>query len=141
MPQGKGTVALSNNTLPKGTQLTLTIATNGGGAVDGFSFSIAVPGQPSISTQVITLQSMGSQVATDNLAPIISYQAILVAKLGGDTQNFSSGQAIFQFYENNNLVATPAVDESGENSNTGYGSLPASYPNGEFYQPFGIGLS
>jgi hypothetical protein len=38
-------------------------------------------------------------------------------------------------------VATPGSDESGENSNIQYGSLPASYPNGELNQVFGIGLS
>ena len=141
MPQGQGTLPLSNNRLPKGSQLTMTLATNARGAVDGFAFSIALPGGASLSTPVITLQSIGSQVVPNNLAPIIKYQTILVAKLGGLTQNFSAGKGLFLFAETNSLVATAAVDESGENSNVPYGSLPASYPNGEFYQTFGIGLS
>jgi hypothetical protein len=56
-----------------------------------------------------------------------------------DTVNFSGGQGIFLCYETNNLTASVSEDESGEGSNISYSSLPASYPNGEFYQLFGVG--
>jgi len=44
MPSGQGTLPLPNNRLPKGAQLTMTLATNASGAVDGFAFSMALPG-------------------------------------------------------------------------------------------------
>ena len=143
MPQGQGTLPLKNNRLPKGSQLTMSIATNSSGEVDGFSFSMSVPGAGSINSPVIKLQTISSQVTSANLAPIANFQAILVANNpSGDPPNdsvtFSSAQGIFLYYENNNLVATAASTESGESSNTVYGSLPASYPNGEFYQTFGL---
>ena len=58
-----------------------------------------------------------------------------------DTVNFSAGQGIFLCYETNNLTASNAQDESAEESNISYSPLPASYPNGEFYQFFGVGQS
>jgi hypothetical protein len=143
---GKGSLPLSKNTLPKGSQLTMSLATNGSGDVEGFSFSMSVPGAGSINSPVITLQSIASQVGPENLAPISNFQAILVANNPSgdgtaDSVKFSSAQGIFLYDENNNLVATPASDESGESSNIQYGALPASYPNGEFYQVFGLKLS
>jgi hypothetical protein len=123
----------------------MSLATNGSGAVDGFSFSMFVPGAGSINSPVYTLQNISSKVQQDNLAPISNFQATLIANNpAGDPPNdsvtFSSGQGIFLYYENDNLIATAASDESGESSNIQYGALPASYPNGEFYQVFGLGL-
>jgi hypothetical protein len=146
LPQGQGSLPLKNNRLPAGSQLTMSLVTNGSGAVDGFSFSMSVPGAGSINSPVITLQSTVSQVTAKNLAPISNFQAILVANNPSgdgpqDAVTFSSAQGIFLYYENNNLTATAASDESGESSNIEYGALPASYPNGEFYQVFGLNLS
>jgi len=57
----------------------------------------------------------------------------------------SAGKGILLCYANNNLSAkgaipSPAFDiNTVEKSDVGYASLPVSYPNGEFYQPFGVG--
>ena len=71
--------------------------------------------------------------------PILNFQVILVAENKtddgtSDSVNFSAAQGIFLCYETNNLTASAAQPESGEQSNIELSRLPASYPNGEFYQ-------
>ncbi len=58
-----------------------------------------------------------------------------------DSAEISAGQGLFLCQAGESLTASASADESGEGSNVGYSALPASYPNGEFYQQFGIGLS
>ena len=136
-----GVVSLPNNRLPSGWQLTTTLATDGHGNVTGFAFSIAQPDGAVLNSGTLTLQSLNPSVVPGNLASILNCQAILVGENGGNTTDFSAGQGIFLYFATNSLTASVSQDESGEGSNVSYSSLPASYPNGEFYQPFGIGLS
>jgi hypothetical protein len=140
LPSGQGTVPVPNNLLTTGYQLTLTLLNNAAGAVEAFFFSMVQPNGTALNSPAITLESLNSSVTSQNLAPIVSYQAILVGKQGGATTNFSAGKGLFQFYENDNLVAGMNQIESLESSNIVYGLLPGSYPNGEFYQTFGIGI-
>jgi hypothetical protein len=144
MPDNTGVVPLPNNRLPKGWQLTTTLTTDSSNRVNGFAFSVAQPDGTFLNAGPLTLQHLpnyNASVASANLAPILNFQPILVGENAAATTDFSAGQGIFLCYENNNLTASASQDESGENSNVSYLSLPASYPNGEFYQAFGIGLS
>jgi hypothetical protein len=140
LPNNTGVVPLPNNRLPRGWQLTTTLATDHGGNVTGFAFSVAQPNGTVLNSPALTLQGIRPTVVPGNLASILNYQAILVGENGGATTDFSAGQGIFLCYANHNLVATASQDESGEGSNVSYSPLPASYPNGEFYQQFGIGI-
>jgi hypothetical protein len=139
-----GVVALPNNTLPAGWQLTTTLATDRNNHVTGFS-CVATNASGTIVVNVSqTLLSLNSKVATGNLASILNYQALLVAENRPDdgptdTVKFISGQAIFLLTANNDVVANAPQSESVEQSNTSYSALPNSYANGEFYQEIGIG--
>lgn len=138
-----GVVTLSNNRLPAGSQLTTTLISDSSGKVTSFAFSIAQPGVQVLNSPTLTLQSTNSSVVPGNLAPILNYQVIMVAENQvengpTDSVDFSAGKGIFLCYATNNLVATTSQDESGESSNVSYSALQGSYPNGEFYQLFGI---
>jgi len=135
-----GVVALPNNRLPRGWQLTTTLATDHGGNVTGFAFSVAQPNGAVLNSPALPLQGIRPIVVAGNLASILNYQVILVGENGGATTDFSAGQGIFLCYASNSLLATASRDESGEGSNVNYSPLPASYPNGEFYQQFGIAI-
>jgi hypothetical protein len=139
MPANTGVVSLANNVLPKGWQLTTTLVTDQSSDVTGFAFSIAQPDGTVLNPAALTLQSLNSSVVSGNLASILNCQAILVGENGGNTTDFSAGKGIFLCYATKNLTASVSEDESGEGSNVSYSSLPASYPNGEFYQFFGVG--
>lgn len=140
MPNNTGVVPLSNNVLPAGWQLTTRLATDSAGAVTGFSFSVAQPNGFVLNSPAMTLQGIRSFIVPGNLAPINNFQVIMVGENGGHTTDFSAGQGLFQCFAGNSLTATASADESGEGSNVSYSPLPASYPNGEFYQQFGIGI-
>jgi hypothetical protein len=140
LPNNTGVVPLPNNRLPRGWQLTTTLATGPGGNVTGFAFSVAQPNGTVLNSPALTLQGIRPVVVPSNLASILNYQAILVGENGGATTDFSAGQGIFLCYANNSLSGTASQDESGEGSNVSYSPLAASYPNGEFYQEFGIGI-
>jgi len=140
LPNNTGVVALSNNRLPRGWQLTTTLATDHGGKVTGFAFSVAQPNGAVLNSPALTLQGIRPVVVAGNLASILNCQVILVGENGGATTDFSAGQGIFLCYASSNLSATASKLESLEGSNVSYSPLPASYPNGEFYQQFGIGL-
>jgi hypothetical protein len=133
-----GVVSLQNNRLPKGWQLTTTLVADSNGTVTGFGFSVAQPDGTILNPPAKTLLSLNTTVVPSNLAPIINYQAILVGENGRATTNFLAGKGIFQCYADNYLSIAVSEDESGEESNVTYSSLPSSYPNGEFYQLFGI---
>jgi hypothetical protein len=146
MPNNAGTVPLPNNRLPKGWRLTTTLVTDSNSNVTGFSFSVSQPDGTVLNSPELTLLSLNPSAVSANLAPILNYQIIMVAENipddgPTDSINFSAGQGLFLCYETNNLTASVSKDESAEESNVKYSSLPASYPNGEFYQLFGIGLS
>ena len=140
MPNNTGVVAVSNNVLPAGWQLTTRITTDSAGTVTGFSFSVAQPNGAVLNSPAMTLEGIRSFVTSANLAPINNFQVIMVGENGGRTTDFSSGQGIFLCFAGESITATAFSDESGEGSNVVYSPLPASYPNGEFYQQFGIGL-
>jgi hypothetical protein len=84
-----------------------------------------------------------SSASGQNPLPSFVLGGILVAENKNDngpadTINFSAGRGIFLCYADNNLTASVSKDESAERSNVKYSSLPASYPNGEFFQFFGV---
>ncbi len=142
---GKGVVPLSNNRLPAGWQLTTTLATDASNnnKVTGVTFSVTQPNGTVTDSGLQTLASMDSSIGLGNMAPIANFQVVLVAEnIPGngptDTVSFSAGNGIFLCYANNNLEATAAEDETGEQSNMKYSQLPATYPNGEFFQFFGV---
>jgi hypothetical protein len=142
LPANKGVVPLANNRLPSGSQLTTTLANDGDGKVTGVTFSVALPDGTAVNSGLVTLLSLPPAVP-GNLLSILNLQVILVAENihdngTSDTINFSGGKGIFHCYETNNLTATVSQRESEEGSNVKYSSLPASYPNGEFYQFFGV---
>jgi hypothetical protein len=139
MPNNTGVISLSNNRLPSGWQLTTSIATdkNNHNVVTGFTCGVTEANGTVHNWPAQTLEGLNSNVKAANLAPILNFQAIFVGSYGGDT-DFSAGHGIFLCYETNNLSASVAQDESGEQSNTSYSPLPAAYPNGEFYQFFGV---
>jgi tectonin-like protein len=141
MPNNTGVVSLANNTLPKGWQLTTTLVTDANSNVTGFTFSIAQPGGTVLNSPTVMLTSLNtSSDVSGNLAPILNFQAILVGENGGHTTDFEAGgSGIFLCYATKSLTATASEDESGEGSNVGYSSLPASYPGGEFYQFVSVG--
>jgi hypothetical protein len=141
-----GVVSLPSNTLPAGWQLTTTLATDQNNHVTGFSCVATNAAGVAVVNVAERLLGINSSATSANLAPILNYQALLVAENIPDdgitdTVKFNSGQAIFLLTANNDLAANPPQGETGEQSNTSYSALPNSYPNGEFYQPFGIGLS
>jgi hypothetical protein len=147
MPNNTGVTSLPNNVLPKDWQLTTALTTDHGGNVTGFSFNvIRADGSVALNSGPMALQTLPGlkvSVAPDNLAPIINFQVILVAENPasnnpGDTVTFSSGKGIFLSRADNALAAaTPSLPVSEEVSNVRYSALPASYPNGEFFQFFG----
>jgi hypothetical protein len=136
-----GVLSLQNNRLPKDLQLTTTLATDASGNVTGFTFSVANAGGTVLKSPALTLQSLPSHKTTvvpGNLAPIANYQVIMVGENGGATTDFSAGKGIIVCDAANNLSATASQDESGEGSDVKYSALPASYPDGRFFQLFGI---
>jgi hypothetical protein len=138
MPNNAGVVPLTNNRVPKGWQLTVSLVTDHSGNVTGFAFSIAQADGTVLNSPTLTLTDLNTTVVSGNLASILNCQALLVGENGGRTTDFSAGQGIFLSAETNNLTASVSQDETGEGSNLSYSSLPASYPNGEFYQFFGV---
>jgi hypothetical protein len=143
MPNNTGVVTLPNNTnsLPSGWQLTTTLATDpNSGNVTGFTFSVAQPNGTVLNSGPQKLLGLTSKVVAGNLAPILNMQVILVAENphdNGPADSFSAGKGILLCYADNDLSAVVHQAESGENSNVKYSPLPASYPNGEFFQFFG----
>lgn len=134
-------LSLQNNVLPKDLKLTTTLATDANGNVTGFSFRVANAGGPVLKSPALSLLSLPSHkttVVAANLAPIANYQVIMVGENGGTTTDFSAGKGIIACDAANNLSATASQDESGEGSNVKYAALPASYPDGKFFQFFGI---
>jgi hypothetical protein len=140
LPKNAGVVSLTNNQLPKGWQLTTTHANDHAGNVTGFAFSVAQADGTVLSSQSLTLEGIRPIVTAANLATILNYQVIMVGENALATTNFTAGMGIFVCYAADSLVATPSADESGEGSNVNYSPLPASYPNGEFFQQFGIAI-
>jgi hypothetical protein len=138
-------VSLPNNILPKGWQLTTTLATDKNNNVTGFAFSIVQADGSTLNSGLLTLQSLNGSVVP-GVAPILNLQVILVAENPAqngptDAVTFSAGEGIFLCYAANSLIATAGHAESGETSNMNYSALPASYPNGEFFQLFGLSLT
>ena len=131
-------VSLPSNRLRRGSQLTTTFTTDHSGNVTGFAFGIALPGEAVLDSPTLTLLSLNSSVKASNLAPVLNFQVILVGENGGATTDFSAGEGVFLCSETNNLVASSSQIEAAEGSDVNYAALPASYPNGEFYQFFGI---
>jgi hypothetical protein len=141
LPNDTGVLSLQNNVLPKDLKLTTTLATDANGNVTGFSFRVANAGGPVLKSPALSLLSLPSHkttVVAANLAPIANYQVIMVGENGGTTTDFSAGKGIIACDAANNLSATASQDESGEGSNVKYAALPASYPDGKFFQFFGI---
>ena len=139
MPNNTGVVPTPNNVLPSGWQLTTRLATDSNGHVTGFSFSVAQPNGTVLNSPAMSLQNLNnSGVVSGNLAPILNYQVILVGENGAKTTDFSAGEGIFLCQAGGALSASVSQDESGEGSNINYSTLPASYPNGEFFQFFGV---
>jgi hypothetical protein len=138
LPNNTGVVPLTNNRLPSGWQLTTTLVTDkSSGNVTGFACSITEADGTVHNWPVQTLESLNTNVVSGNLAPILNFQAILVGAYGSTT-DFSAGHGIFLCYETDSLTASVAQDESGEGGDVQYSPLPASYPNGEFFQFFGV---
>ena len=138
MPGNTGVVSLPNNRLPAGWQLTTTLVTDDTSTLTGFAFSIAQPDGTVLNSPILTLLSLNASVSSGNLAPALNCQAILVGENGGTTTDFSAGEGFFLLHETSDLTAGESQDESGEGSNVSYAPLPASYPNGEFYQFFSV---
>jgi hypothetical protein len=145
-----GWVALPNNQLPSGWQLTTTLVTDATtqAKVISFAFTVVKPdGTLALKSPPLALQNLNnSQVTQGNLSPNISFQVVMVGENKGETCNFSGGKGLLLCNANNNLSAntsppsnSPQNINTVEKSNVQYASLPASYPNGEFYQPFGAG--
>jgi hypothetical protein len=141
------TVALTNNVLPAGWQLTTTLITDPSTQiVTSFSFSVSGGGRTLLAPAPFTLTGLKGTPASYE-TPINSFSTVMVGENGGIDTNFSAGQGIFLSYATNSLAATgtePGDDSSSvpgtaENSNISYSGLPLSYPNGEFYQMFGVG--
>jgi hypothetical protein len=146
MPNSSGVVPVPNNVLPAGSVVTATLTTGDDDNITGFQFTVSQPNQPTLNSPVVAVTSIDNQRATSqNLAPNLGFCASMIALLGGDPVSFKSGRAIFLFSADNNLsansTAPAAAFQTGtaETSNAVYAPLPATYPNGEFYQPFGIG--
>jgi hypothetical protein len=147
MAQGVGWVALTNNRLPKDWQLTTSLATDQTGNVTGLSFSVTqADGTVVINSGPQALKTLPGLSSTAVVVPkpIHNFQVVLVAENpvsnGGasvDSVTFTSGKGIFLCYAKNNLSASAAIQETLEVSNSTYSALPASYPNGEFFQFFG----
>jgi hypothetical protein len=143
-----GWTAVTNNRLPSRWQLTTTLVTDHGGNVTGFSFTVAKPDGTlaikSPSLELLTVKNV-NKIVQGNLAPIVCFQAVMVGENAGETCNFSAGKGIFLCYANNNISASQGFPSNSftahtvEKSNVTYSPLPASYPNGEFYQQFGVG--
>jgi hypothetical protein len=139
-----GVVSLPSNTLPAGWQLTTTLATDQNNHVTGFSCVATNAAGVAVVNVAETLLGISSPATSANLAPILNYQAVLVAENKSDdgktdSVKFNSGQAIFLLTANNEVVANIPQGETLEQSNISYSALPNSYPNGEFYQLFGVG--
>jgi hypothetical protein len=140
------TVALSNNVLPAGWQLTTTLITDSAtGNVTGFAFSVTGGGRTLLAPAPFTLTGLKGTPASYE-SPINAFVPVLVGENGGADTTFAAGQAIFLCYATNSLEVsgTEPTDEAigggtGENSNISYSALPQSYPNGEFYQMLGVG--
>jgi hypothetical protein len=137
-----GVVVLPNNSnvLPKGWQITLRL-TNTNDNLSGFNYSVAQPNGTVFNSPQYSLTSLQGEpnpVVTGTLAPILNYQASLIGLLNHEIVDFLGGQGIFLYYADKSLTATAPADETGEQStDVTYSALPASYPNGEFYQTFG----
>jgi hypothetical protein len=145
------TLPLQNNVLPKGYQFTVTLINDANsGKVTGVSFAVTDQNNKILlappAFKLLTLTSGASPTINASAEAVIdSFMPVLVGENAGATTTFSSGQGIFLVNATNNLAATneerasdSAVTGTKERSNTSYASLPASYPNGEFYQSFGI---
>jgi hypothetical protein len=134
--------ALPSSDLKQGWQLTMTLSTDQSNNVTGVTFSAVQPDGAAIDPVWFPLTSLlnpttgGPNAGSANFAPIFNVQTILSGEFNGQVADFKSGEGFILSYAPNNLTATAPADESGENSNINYSALPASYPNGEFYQFF-----
>ena len=140
MPNNTGVVSLSNNRLPAGWQLTTTLITDNSSNVTGFAFSIAQPDGTVLTRQrsrCRTLPPEPQSCPATSRPFSISRQSL--SERTAATRPISHRVRYFLCYETNNLTASVSKGESAEKSNVSYSSLPAAFPNGEFFQLFGIG--
>ena len=145
------TLPLKNNILPKGYQFTVTLVNDANsGKVTGVSFAVTDHNNKILLApppfKLLALTSGASPTINASAEAVIdSFMPVLVGENKGATTTFASGRGIFLVNATNNLAVTNkeltsdlAIGGTKEKSNTSYSSLPASYPNGEFYQSFGI---
>ena len=135
--------SLGSNTLPAGYQLSMTLQNDSAGNITGFSATVVDASGATVANISKTLVSLGySGFTSADEAPINGFELDLVGPDSSQNASLTSGQGIFHFAATNNLTALN-VEPSGdlgigtaETANSFYGSLPANYPNGDFWQIF-----
>jgi hypothetical protein len=142
-----GWAALSNNRLPSGWQLTTTLTTAQGN-ITGFAFTVTKP-DGYVCYQIAIADAADHQEQQHSRAGQPRAASLLPDGHGRGKQQrdmqLLGGQGIFLCYADNNLSANQSFPShcataiTLEKSNVAYATLPATYPNGEFYQPFGVG--
>jgi hypothetical protein len=136
--------SLSSNKLAAGYVLTVTLENDSKGNVTGCTFNVVDNNgvtQANVTKTLLGFNASGFTSA--DLAPINGYELNLVGPDGGAGATLTSGQGIFHFGATNHLTclnAEPSGDlgvGTAETANSLYSPLPASYPNGDFWQLFG----
>jgi hypothetical protein len=136
--------SLSSNRLAAGTVLTVTLENDSKGNVTGATFTVVDnTGATKANVTKTLLGFNASGFTSADLAPINGFELNLVGPDGGASTTLTSGQGIFHFGATNHLTclnAEPSGDlgvGTAETANSAYTPLPASFPNGDFWQLFG----
>jgi hypothetical protein len=142
-----GFITLPNETtIPKGYKIVieLTYMNDNTGNVNGSVVTVFDESGTTLGSQTITLigqaLAAGGTITEADLAPIASFQLVLVGWANYTDTSFSAGAGTI-IYQSSTLMAAEASNPStGENANSIYGVLPAT--TGTFFaQPFGVDSS
>ena len=122
----------------------MTLQNDTKGNVTGANFTVVDNNGVTKANVTKTLLGFNAPGFTaSDLAPINGFELNLVGPDGGAAATLTSGQGVFHFGSTNKLTclnAEPSGDlgiGTAETANSAYTPLPASFPNGDFWQLFG----
>jgi hypothetical protein len=139
-----GFITLPNETtIPKGYKIViqLTYMNDNTGNVNGSVVTVFDESGAALGSQPITLigqaLAAGGTIAEADLAPIASFQLVLVGWANYTDTSFSAGAGTIIYQSSTPMAAVASSPSTGENGNSIYGVLPSTTET-FFAQPFGV---
>jgi hypothetical protein len=134
-------VSLGSNELAAGWVLTVTLQNDSSGNVTGANFLVVdATGATKANVTKTLLGFNAAGFTAADLAPINGFELNLVGPSGGNSTTLTSGKGVIHYGASHALTCLntePSGDlgiGTAETANSFYSTLPASYPNGDFWQ-------